>query len=246
VTRKLPLGEGEAARTACAPGLLRAAVEEETGEVLSAAVLAERVGWAAGLVSGMAGTLTGAHWNAVDVDALALGEDAGGRPLPSNAWMALRRLGWAVAPPVGIRVNDRIVRMAQETAGRALRSAKWRADVTAGIVATWPDSPDRRTAEEWDAVREAIPGGRHLPSGVISSRTRQAAAFPEGHAHTDRPPLPRAATRNQDVTTTSPTPTRRHQPRGAALGVGFHLHAHAPPRWAQPAPDTMSRTGPLS
>lgn len=80
MTRKLPLGEGEAARTACAPGLLRAAVEEETGEVLSAAVLAERVGWAAGLVSGMAGTLTGAHWNAVDVDALASGEDAGGPP----------------------------------------------------------------------------------------------------------------------------------------------------------------------
>jgi hypothetical protein len=58
---------------------------------------------------------------------------------------------------------------------------------------------------------------------------------PEGRAHTDRPPLPRAASRNQDVTTTS-TPTRRHQPRGAALGAGFHLHAHAtPPRW-EPVP----------
>ena len=181
MSRKPPLGESETARTACAPGLLRTAVEEETGELISAPVLAERVGWAAGLVSGMAATLTAGHWTAADVGVLASGVDAAGRALPSSAWMALRRLGWAAGPPEGIRVNDRIVRMAQETAGRALRSAKWRADVTAGILATWPASPARRTPEEWDAVREAIPGGRHLPSSVISSRTRQAAVFEREH-----------------------------------------------------------------
>jgi transposase-like protein len=181
VSRKLPLGESETARTACAPGLLRTAVEEETGELLSASALAERAGWAAGLVSGMAVTLIAGHWTAADVGVLASGVDAAGRTLPSNAWMALRRLGWAAGPSGGIRVNDRIVRMAQETAGRALRSAKWRADVTAGILSTWPASPARRTAEEWDAVREAIPGGRHLPSSVISSRTRQVAAFERKH-----------------------------------------------------------------
>jgi transposase-like protein len=181
VSRRLPLGEHETARTACAPSLLRTAVDETTGEVLPASVLAERAGWAANLVSGMVRTLTAAHWTAADVDALASGVDAAGRTLPSNAWMALRRLGWAAAPSEGIRVNDRIVRMAQETAGRALRSAKWRADVTAGILAMWPASPARRTAEEWDAVREAIPGARHLPSSVISSRTRQAAAFERKH-----------------------------------------------------------------
>jgi hypothetical protein len=183
VSRNLPPGEGETARTACAPGLLRTAVEEETGEVLSPAVLADRVGWAAGLVSGMARAVMVAHWNAADVGALASGVDAGGRALPSNAWMALRRLGWSALPPEGVRVNDRIVRMAQEIAGRALRSVKWRADVIAGILATWPASPARRTAEEWDAVREAIPGGRHLPSSVINSRTRQAAMFERNHGH---------------------------------------------------------------
>ncbi|MEU4728214.1 hypothetical protein [Streptomyces sp. NPDC023588] len=47
--------------------------------------------------------------------------------------MALRRLGWAAGPPKGIRVNDRIVRMAQEQAGRTLRSAQWRAAVTAAM-----------------------------------------------------------------------------------------------------------------
>ncbi|MFD7281962.1 zinc ribbon domain-containing protein [Streptomyces sp. NPDC059862] len=177
MSRKLPLGEDETARTACAPGLLRAGVVEKTGEALSAAVLAQRVGWAADLVSGMAAELLAAHWNAADVDLLVSGVDAAGCGLPSNAWMALRRLGWSVAPPVGVRVNDRIVRMAQEQAGRTLRSVRWRADLTAGILAAWPVEPGKRTPGEWDAVREAVPGGRDLPSSVISSRTRQVAAF---------------------------------------------------------------------
>ncbi|WP_328352481.1 transposase [Streptomyces sp. NBC_00445] len=175
--RKLPLGAGEMARIACARGLLRTGVVEKTGEVLSAAVLAERVGWAADVVSGMAAGLLAGHWNATDVDVLASGEDAGGRKLPSNAWMALRRLGWTAATAQDVKVNDRIVRMAQEQAGRALRSAHWRAELTATILQTWPCDPGRRTPKEWDQVREAVPGGRSLPSSVIRSRTRQITAF---------------------------------------------------------------------
>lgn len=181
MSRKLPLAEGETSRTACARGLLRTAVDEKTGELLPAAVLAERVGWVMDLMSGMVSALTAEHWNAGDVDVLASGEDAGGRKLPSNAWMALRRLGWIVAPPEGIKVNDRIVRMAQEQAGRALRSAKWRADLTAGVLRAWPADPVKRTADEWDQVRDAVPGGQHLPSSVINSRTRQVAAFERRH-----------------------------------------------------------------
>lgn len=181
MSRRPPLGEGETARTACARGLLRTGVVEKTGEVLSAAVLAERVGWAADLVSGIAAGLLAAHWSAADIDAPASGVDAEGRALPSNAWMALRRLGWTVNPPEGVRVNDRIVRMAQEQAGRLLRSAKWRADLTTGVIETWPAEPAKRTPGEWDAVREVIPDGRHLPSSVISSRTRQIAAFQRRH-----------------------------------------------------------------
>lgn len=61
-----------------------------------------------------------------------------------------------------------------------------------------------------------------------------AGKRPEGHAHTDRTRLPRAPHRHQDVTTIS-KPTSRHRPRGAALGAGFHLHAHAThPRWENP------------
>ncbi|SCF27795.1 hypothetical protein GA0074695_5086 [Micromonospora viridifaciens] len=145
--------------------------------MLSAAVLAERVGWCADLVAGMVGALIGGHWNRVDVEVLASGVDAAGRRLPSNAWMALRRLGWTAAAPVGVKVNDRIVRMAQEQAGRVLRSSKWRVDVTGGVLSTWPSDPRRRTPVEWEQVRQAIPGGEGLPSSVIKSRTRQAVAF---------------------------------------------------------------------
>jgi IS605 OrfB family transposase len=181
VSRKLPLGEGETARTACARGLLRTGVVEKTGEVLPAAVLAQRVGWAADLVSAMAAELLAEHWNAADVQRLASGEDAGGRKLPSNAWMALRRLGWTAAPARGVRVNDRIVRMAQEQAGRALRSVHWRAELTSAVLRTWPGDPGKRTPEEWDRVRDAVHGGRHLPSSVIRSRTRQITAFTQKH-----------------------------------------------------------------
>ncbi|WP_246203525.1 hypothetical protein [Streptomyces tailanensis] len=154
---KLPLGEGEMARTACARGLLRAGVVEKMGETLSVAVLAQRVGWAADLVSGMAAELLAEHWNAADVGVLASGEDMGGQKLPSNAWMALRRLSWTAAPAGDMKVNDRIVRMAQEQAGRALRAANWRAELTAGALATWPADPGKRTAQEWDAVRGGDP-----------------------------------------------------------------------------------------
>jgi hypothetical protein len=58
------------------------------------------------------------------------------------------------------------------------------------------------------------------------------AKRPGGHAHTARTPLPRAATRDQGATTIGCTPSPRpHRARGAALGMGFHLNAHAtPPR----------------
>ncbi|MER6384205.1 hypothetical protein [Streptomyces sp. NPDC001250] len=77
----------------------------------------------------------------------------------------------------GVKANDRIVRMAQEQAGRALRSAKWRADVAGWGLAAWPADPKKRIYGEWDAVREAIPGGEYMPSGIIRSRTRQITAF---------------------------------------------------------------------
>ncbi|MGW0207443.1 zinc ribbon domain-containing protein [Streptomyces sp. NPDC003233] len=175
MSRKLQLAEGETSRTACARALVCEGVDEETGEVLKTHALTERVGWCADLVAQMAATLLVEHWSTTDVDVLAAGVDAGGRKLPSNAWMALRRLGWTVA--CDAKVNDRIVRMAQEQAGRTLRSAKWRADLTAAVLSTWPKNPHKRTAEEWDEVRSVVAGGEHLPSSIIKGRTRQITKF---------------------------------------------------------------------
>lgn len=44
-------------------------------------------------------------------------------------------------------------------------------------LAAWPADPGKRTEAEWDAVRAAIPGGEHLPSSVIRSRTRQITSY---------------------------------------------------------------------
>ncbi|MFR9798006.1 zinc ribbon domain-containing protein [Streptomyces sp. MS06] len=98
--------------------------------------------------------------------------------------------------------------------------------------------PTRRHAARPTPRRRRTPSPAR-PQGPAGKR-------PEGHAHTARTRLPRAAHRDQDVTTIS-TPTTRHRPRGAALGAGFHLHTHAtPPHWAEPEPDTTTRIGSLS
>jgi IS605 OrfB family transposase len=138
------------------------------------------------LVSGLASGLVTSHWNTPDTDALASGADPAGRPLPARAWMALRRLGWAASIPDGITVNDRVVRMAQEQAGRALRSAAWQAGLTSAVLATWPAAPLKRAKQEWDAVRAAMTGGEHLPSSVVTASTRQIVRFVNTVGHLPR------------------------------------------------------------
>jgi hypothetical protein len=182
VTRGPAPAAGLAARTACARVLVRGGTDEKTGEALSVAAVAERAGWCAALVRGMAGRLVAGRWNPGDLEMLASGKDGAGKPLPAQAWMALRRLGWAAAPPDGVKANDRVARMAQELAGRLLRSALWRDALTTAVTSTWPAAdPARRTPEEWDAVRAAVPGGEQLPSPVIRARTRQVARYLRDH-----------------------------------------------------------------
>jgi hypothetical protein len=129
----------------------------------------------------MAAGVTGDRWNAGDMRELASGTDPAGRPLPQSAWMAVRRLGWTASAPAGVTVNDRVIRMAQEQAGRTLRSAVWRDGLTRAVTATWPADPALRTAEEWDQVRAAVPGGEHLAATVIKARTRQVARYLTAH-----------------------------------------------------------------
>jgi IS605 OrfB family transposase len=195
VTRVLAPAADKVSRTACARVLVRGGIDEKTGETLTTAATAERIAWCAALVQGMANELVAGHWNPASLGSLASGRDAAGKPLPAMAWMALRRLHWATAPPGGITVNDRVARMAQEQAGRILRSACWRDGLTRAVAGTWPADPAKRTPEEWDAVRASAPGGEHLPSSVIRARTRQVASYrqdqgrlPAGATELEAPP----------------------------------------------------------
>ncbi|KAK1185465.1 transposase [Streptomyces sp. NBS 14/10] len=121
------------------------------------------------------------HWNGADLAHLASGVDRSGTSLPSQGWMALRRLGWSVTVAEGVYVPDRVVRIVQEQAGRVLRSAWWRAEITAALLATWPADPARRTEAEWEALRAALPDGPVVATSVLLARTRQIAAFQDRH-----------------------------------------------------------------
>ncbi|MER5336964.1 zinc ribbon domain-containing protein [Micromonospora sp. NPDC002717] len=124
-----------------------------------------------------------------------------------------------------------------------IRAVVDKLETTAVVTPTKTSRRDRsKTGPTRHKPPRPAPRRRRAPSPTRPHS--QAGKRPEGHAPTDRR-LPRAAHRHQGVNTTS-TPTTGHRPRGAALGAGFHLHAHAsPPQW-ETIPETQSDTGSLS
>ncbi|MFF3113458.1 zinc ribbon domain-containing protein [Kitasatospora sp. NPDC057904] len=170
---------------------------------------------------------------------------------------------WALCPGCGYQ-GDRDQGAWKRIAARGLtHQAKTAVDRTTGalvirsVVDTLeacavitPAPKTRRDRSKTGPTRHTptrpTPRQRRTPSPT--SRHRPVGQRPEGHAHTDRPQLPRAARRHQDVTTISTPTTAGHRPHGATLGAGFHLHAHAaPPRWEHiPESDTTPDSGPLS
>lgn len=179
--RKIQLGQGESERVACASASAFRGLDTVTGEAWGADVLAERVGWLTSLVEALCAEVTSAHWNRPDLARLASGRDCSGGRLPSNAWMAVRTLGWGASVPAGLYLPDRVRRVAEEQAGRALRSAWWRSEITDAVLATWPAGPDadplRRSEAEWAALRKACPDGQAVATAVLRGRTRQVVAF---------------------------------------------------------------------
>ncbi|MCP3753850.1 zinc ribbon domain-containing protein [Streptomyces sp. TBY4] len=156
-----------------------------SGEVLKVAALVERVGWLTVLVETMAGGVVGGHWSRAELAVLASGVSRAGERLPSNAWMAMRTLGWTAVVPAGLYVPDRVRRVAEEQAGRVLRSAEWRAALVDAVLETWPAAGDpmKRSVEEWAALRAACPQGAAVPASVFRSRTRQVLRFLAVHRH---------------------------------------------------------------
>ncbi|MFI7454291.1 zinc ribbon domain-containing protein [Nonomuraea sp. NPDC049714] len=126
------------------------------------------------------------RWNRADLDLLDAGVGLDGRALPAKGWMAVRRLGWGAAAPVGVYVSDRVRRCAEEEAARALRLALYRRAVLAAIIATWPADPGWRTDAEWTAVRAALNAtagvaGGGVSAALIRNRTRQVRAYLDEH-----------------------------------------------------------------
>ncbi|WP_322725413.1 zinc ribbon domain-containing protein [Streptomyces spongiae] len=185
--RKIQLAEGQTQRIACASASAFRGLDTVTGEVWGAEVLAERVGWLTSLVETLCAEVTSAHWNRPDLAQLASGTDFCGARLPSNAWMAVRTLGWSASVPNDLYLPDRVRRVAEEQAGRALRSAWWRSEITDAVLATWPAGPDgdpmRRTETEWAALRAACPDGQAVAASVLRARTRQVTAYQARQGH---------------------------------------------------------------
>ncbi|WP_200216902.1 hypothetical protein, partial [Micromonospora coerulea] len=123
----------------------------------------------------MADEVIAAHWSDADLGVLAAGVGPDGRRLPGNGWMAVRRLGWGAVAPAGVVVSDRVRRIAEEEAARALRLACHRRAVVAALLATWPADPGARTDKEWSALRAALPEGTY--NATIRNRTRQITAY---------------------------------------------------------------------
>ncbi|MFE3448841.1 zinc ribbon domain-containing protein [Nonomuraea sp. NPDC059194] len=137
--------------------------------------LAARVGFLLALLQAAAATVVAEHWNPADLDLLARGRSQDGRALPSNGYMAMRRLGWTAAFPDDVYVCDRVRRCAEEEAARALRLALHRRAIVEAILATWPADPRKRTDAEWTALRAMLPDG--VTAAEIRNRTRQIQAI---------------------------------------------------------------------
>lgn len=120
-------------------------------------------------------------------------------------------------------------------------------DLEAAAVAAAPQKLPGRDQSKTGPTRRRTsrraPGRRAAPSPL--SLRGPSGQRPEGRATTAR--LPRAAARrDQGVTTIGTTPAPRpHRARGAALGAGFHLNAHATPPKRETIPGRPAPAGQL-
>ena len=138
---------------------------------------------------------------------------------------------WARCPGRGWQ-GDRDQGAWQRIAARGLaHQAKTATDRASGAMAVRSGPTPRRHTTRRAPRRRTAPSPQRPPG--------RGGQRPEGRATTARAPLPRAAARRDQGANTTSTPARqKHRARGAALGAGFHLHAHAAP----PHGTTPSRT----
>ena len=153
--------------------------DELSSDVLGRAALVERVGWLAGIVAEVTRKLVQEHFNEADIKRLGAGVGPDGRHLPAKGYAAMRRLGWTATCEV--HCSDRVRRMGEEDAARLLHQAEHRRQLVAGIIATWPKDPKRRTEQEWESLEHALPKG--ATRAEVRNRSRQVAAFAAAQRH---------------------------------------------------------------
>ena len=154
---------------------------------------------------------------------------------PGCGWQGDRDTGaWQRIAARGLAHQAKAI-ASRDTGTMAIRAVDDGLEARAVVV---PYASGRDRSKTGPTLRKStsrrVPRRRAVPSSPQSPRGGQR---PEGHATPARPTLPRAATRDQRVSTTCTAPARRpHRARGAALGAGFHLHAHATPPRRGPDP----------
>ncbi|MGW7672803.1 zinc ribbon domain-containing protein [Streptomyces sp. NPDC054775] len=169
------------------------------------------------------------------------------RPNPGCGWQGDRDTGaWQHIAARGLTHQTRTV-TDRAVGALTIRSVVDTLEIQAVVTPATQASRKDRSKTGPTRRRTTRPAPRRHRAPSPTRPTGPAGKPPEGHAPPGPKQLPRAAHPHQGVTTISTPTTGRHPPRGAALGAGFHLHAHAtPPRWTEPTPDLTLHMGSLS
>lgn len=111
------------------------ALNEKTGERLTARGLARRVGWLGALVAEVGQAVIDAHWDPESVAALTADTTPSGAALAKQGYTACRQLWGAARLPSGVTGSSRVACMGAELAARQLRAAAHRVTVVDGLLA---------------------------------------------------------------------------------------------------------------
>ncbi len=152
--------------------------DELSSDALKRAALADRVGWLAEMAAEVTRKLISEHFKDADIRRLGAGVGPDDRPLPAKGYAAMRRLGWTATSDG--HCSDRVHRMGEEAAARLLRQADHRRQIVAGIIATWPKDPKRRTQQEWESLEKALPEGATGPRCAIAAAKSPPSCRPRG------------------------------------------------------------------
>ena len=136
------------------------ASELGSGEVIEPVVLRQRATWLNTIVVTEAQKRVQEAWEHRSVQRIVA------KKMPSHAWVAMERAyGKPAWPPAGVHASDRVRRIAEELAGRTLRSAARRLGILTALIPHWiPDTEYKKLTrqqrkEHGTAIWAAMPDG---------------------------------------------------------------------------------------